>query len=91
MGKDAAFKVFAESFLDVGRWRVVIALAVELAGACQLKPSLEMLGHRLVKQGALGVAGVVGFGGFSGLAGCNRLGVRVSTWVLVSMWRRLLL
>ena len=40
----------------------MVALAVELAGTCQLKPGLEMLGHRLVQRRALGVAGFVGFG-----------------------------
>jgi len=73
VGKDAALQVLAESLLDIGGWRVVVALAVELSGAGQLKPGLEVFGHRAVQQGALGVAGVVGFGGFSGLGGCRSL------------------
>ena len=32
VGKDAAFEVFAKGLLDVGGWRVVVALAVELTG-----------------------------------------------------------
>ncbi len=63
VGKDAAFKVFAKSLLDIRCRGVVGALAVKLTGACQLKPSLEVLGNRAVQQGLLGVAGVVGFGG----------------------------
>jgi len=35
---------------------VVIALAVELACAGELKPCLEVLGDGLVEQGPLGVA-----------------------------------
>jgi len=35
VGKDGAFEVFAKSLLHVGRRRVVVALAVELAGAGQ--------------------------------------------------------
>jgi hypothetical protein len=74
---------------------VVVALAVELSGACQLQPGLEVLGHRLVQQRALGVAGVVGFGGFIGcsdlswLGSLSRLGAQrgmlVPTRVLVEM------
>ena len=92
VGEDAAFEVFAESFLYVGAWRVVIALAFELSGTCQLKPGLEVLGHRAVQQSALGMAGVVGFGelgGCSSLRGLSRLGAQrgmlVPTRVLVKM------
>ena len=82
VGKDAAFEVFAKGLLDVGGWRVVVALAVELAGTCQLKPGLEVLGHCAVQQGLLGVAGVVelGFG----------LARRVEAGVLVRMRLRVL-
>jgi len=69
---------------------VVVALAVELAGACQLQPGLEVLGHRAVQQGAFGVTGVVGFGvGWLGGLGLRRLwrgvqrGMLVPTRVLV--------
>jgi len=58
---------------------VVITLAVELSGACQLKPDIEVFGNPAVQQGALGVSGVVGFGGFTGFSGCiglRRLGVQ---------------
>ena len=62
--KDAALQVFAKRLADVGTWRMVIALAVELAATGQVKPGLEMLGHCAVQQGVLGVARVVkpGFG-----------------------------
>ena len=71
---------------------MVVALAVELSGAGQLKPRLEVLGHRAVQQGALGVAGVVSSGGLNGLSrlgSLSRLGVQrgmvVPTGVLVRM------
>jgi len=64
VGKDAAFQILAESLLYISGRGVVVALAVELAGTGQLKPSLEVFGNRAVQQGALGMAGVVGFGGF---------------------------
>ncbi len=60
--KDAAFEVFAKRLADVGTWRMVIALAVELAATGQLKPCLEMLGHCAVQQGVLGVTRVVELG-----------------------------
>jgi hypothetical protein len=41
---------------------VVVALAVELACAGQLKPGLEVVGYGLVQQRAFGVARVVEFG-----------------------------
>ena len=59
MRKDAAFEVFAKRLADVGTWRMVIALAVELAATGQVKPCLEMLGHCAVQQGVLGVTRVV--------------------------------
>ena len=40
----------------------VVALAVKLACACQLKPGLEVFGYRALQQGVLGVARVVEFG-----------------------------
>jgi len=85
VGKDAAFEVFAEGLLYIRGWGVVVALAVELACASQLKPGLEVLGHRAIQQGALGVAGVVGFGGLGWLS-CLR-GMRVPTRVMVKMRR----
>ncbi len=68
-GKDRALQKLPEGFLHVGRWRVVLALAVELTGACQFKPGLEVLGYRAAQQRALGMAWVVSFGGivYSGL------------------------
>ena len=60
--KDAAFEVFAECRLYVDGWGVVVALAVELPCAGEIKPGLEVFGYRAVQQGALGMAGVVGFG-----------------------------
>ena len=68
VGKDATLQILAKSPLDIRGRRVVVALAVELASAGQLKPGLEVLGYRAAQQGAFGVAGVVGFGG------CSRLG-----------------
>ena len=68
VGKDATLQRLAKSPLDIRGRRMVVALAVELASAGQLKPDLEVLDYRAVQQGAFGVAGVVGFGG------CSRLG-----------------
>ena len=62
MRKDAAFEVFAKGLADIGLGGVVVALAIELACAGQLKPALKMLGYGLVEQSALGVAWVVEFG-----------------------------
>ena len=75
MGKDAAFQIFAKGLADVGLGGVVVTLAVELAGAGQLKPGLEVLGYGLVQQRALGVARVVelGFGGGPELFLCAAL------------------
>jgi hypothetical protein len=50
---------------------LVIALAVELAHAGQLKPGLEVFGFGLVEQSPLGVAQVVELGL------CTRLPARV--------------
>jgi len=83
VGKDAAFEVFAKRLLYVDRRGVVIALAVELAGASQLQPGLEVLGYRLVQQGAFWMAGVVGFGGFGWLSWLR--GMRVPTRVMVNV------
>ena len=74
VGKDAAFQILAKHLLDIRGRSVMVALAVELSGTGQLKPSLEVLGNRAVQQGALGVAGVVGFGGFSGFSGLSGCG-----------------
>ena len=56
LGKDAAFEVFAKRLAHKGARCVVVALAVELTRAGELKPGLEMLGDGLVEQRALGVA-----------------------------------
>ena len=37
VGKDATFELLAKRLADVATWCVVVALAVELACACQLK------------------------------------------------------
>ena len=50
VGKDAAFQVFAKSLADERLGGKVVALAVELARAGQLKPGLEVLGYRLEQQ-----------------------------------------
>jgi hypothetical protein len=61
VGKDAAFEVFTECLANIRLWGVVVALAVELACAGQLKPGLEVLGYGLVEQSPLGAARVVEF------------------------------
>ena len=62
MRKDAALQIFAKRLTDAGPWRVVVALAVELSGTCQLKPGLEVLDNSAVQQRVLGVARVVALG-----------------------------
>jgi len=62
VGKDAALQIFAKRLLHISRWRVVVALAVELTGTGEFKPGLEVLSHRAIQQGMLGVAGVVDLG-----------------------------
>jgi hypothetical protein len=57
--KDAAFQIFGKRLADIGLWRVVVTLPVELARTGQIKPSLEMLGCCLVAQRALRVARIV--------------------------------
>ena len=46
----------------IGRWAVLVALAIELAGAEERKPGLEMTGHGAVQHRALGMARVVELG-----------------------------
>jgi len=60
--KDAAFQIFAKRLAHVGARRMVVALAVELAGAGQVKPGLKILANGAVQQGSLGVARVVALG-----------------------------
>ena len=62
VGKDAAFPVFAKGLAHKGARCVVVALAVELACAGEIKPSLKVLGNGLVQQGTLRVARAVEFG-----------------------------
>jgi hypothetical protein len=50
VGEDAAFEVFAKGLADIGLGGVVVALAVELAGAGKFMPSREVLGDSLVQQ-----------------------------------------
>ena len=57
--KDAAFEVFAKGLPDIRFWCVVVALALKLACAGQLKLGLEVLGDCLVQQRTLWVARVV--------------------------------
>jgi hypothetical protein len=59
MGKDAAFQILAKRLTHIELGGVVVALAVELTGAGQLKPGLKVLDNRLVQQSPLGVARVV--------------------------------
>ncbi|MFT7116089.1 MAG: hypothetical protein ACI9I0_001299 [Rhodoferax sp.] len=62
--KDAAFQILAKGLADVGLGGVVVTLAVELARAGELQPSLEVLGYGLVQpgrgSGLLAVTRVVG-------------------------------
>jgi len=91
MSKDAARQILAESLADIRLWVVVVALAVELTGAGEVMPSLEMLGNGLVQQRTFGVARVVELGlgtpiahpraDASGLA----LGVQWQAWGSASM------
>ena len=60
--KDAAFQILLERLADIGLGRVVVALAVELAGTGERVPGLEVFSNRLIEQRALGVARVVEFG-----------------------------
>ena len=53
MREDAAFQLFAKRMADIRLWRVVVALADELAGTGQRVPGLEVLGYGLVQQRAL--------------------------------------
>ena len=62
VGEDATFQIFAKRLAHVGAGCLVVTLAIELAGAGQRMPGLEMLGYCFVQQGALGVARVVEFG-----------------------------
>lgn len=64
MGKDTALQVFAKRLLHIGRWCVMVPLAIELAGARQRKPGLEVRSHGAVQHAALRVTRVVelGFG-----------------------------
>ena len=62
VGKDAALQILAKGLPNIGLWGVVVALAVELTGAGEFMPGLEMFGDGLVQQSPLGVARVVKFG-----------------------------
>ena len=62
MRDDAALQILAKRLTDIGLGRVVVALAVKLARAGKLKPSLKVFGYGFVEQRALGVARVVEFG-----------------------------
>ena len=48
--KPAAFQIFARRLADIGLWRVVVALDVELTGICQLMPGLKMLARAKTDQ-----------------------------------------
>ena len=61
MREDAALQILAKRLTDIGLG-VMVALAVKLARASQLKPSLEVFGYGFVEQRALRVARVVEFG-----------------------------
>jgi hypothetical protein len=42
MSKDAAFQIFAKGLADIGLWRVVVTLAIELTGAGKRIPGLKV-------------------------------------------------
>jgi len=62
MRKDAAFQILLEGLSNVGPWRAMVALPVELALAGLIKPGLVVRGYRLVQQRAFGVAGLQSLG-----------------------------
>ena len=76
VGKDAALQVFAKRLFDIGRWCVVLPLFIELPGARQRKPGLQMSGNGAVQHRALGVARVVELGSGRRRRAGGRLGVR---------------
>jgi len=43
----------------IGQWGVLVALAIDLTGARQRKPGLQMIGHGAVQHRALGMARVI--------------------------------
>jgi hypothetical protein len=62
VGQDAALQVFAKRLRYIGQWGVLVALAIDLAGAEERKPGLQMTGHGAVQHRALGMARVVELG-----------------------------
>ena len=50
VGKDAAFQLLAKRLEHIGLWRVIVALPIELACTCQLKPGLKVLGYRFTTR-----------------------------------------
>ncbi len=62
MGKDAELQIFAKRLADVRPWRVMVALAFELARASEIKPGLKVVGDSAVQQRAIGVVRVVALG-----------------------------
>ena len=71
--KYAVFQIFGKRVAHKDARCVGIPLAVELAGAGQRMPGLEVLGNRLVEKGSLWVTRVVEFG----LGAGKRLHARV--------------
>ena len=65
VGEDAALQILAKGLADIGIWDVVVALPVELAGAGEFMPVLEVFGNRLVEKGPLRIARVVDNGLYS--------------------------
>ena len=56
VGKDAALQIPLERLAHEGLWGAVVGLAIELACAGHLQPSIIVLGYRLVEQRARGLA-----------------------------------
>jgi len=86
VGKDSALQKLPKGFLHVGRWRVAVALAVELTGACQLKCSATVWYSSVL----LWMAWVVSFGGMvhSGLLfffDCTQRDVRIEIIIMDQM------
>ena len=50
VGEDAALQILAKGLADIGLWGVVVALPVELVGAGEFMPGLEVFGNRLVRR-----------------------------------------
>ena len=55
VGKDATLQIFAKSPLDIRGWRVVVALAVELASSSQVSKCSATVRYSRVRSGWRGL------------------------------------